>query len=347
MVELFGRRYTRTELEARIGDISQVGGVRRSVLVEGKERGVEAVDVRTGSGFEFTVLPSRGMDISRASFNGVPLCWRSGVGDVGPQFYEPDGYGWLQSFFGGLLTTCGLTYVGAPMQEHGRSFGLHGRVSNIPARSVWCDGEWHGDEYRMWVQGKVREARVFGEDVQLTRRIEAMLGESRLFIRDAVENLGHEPADHMLLYHINIGHPFVAESARLEAPSSGVFPRDAESGKGIGEWSRFTAPQRGFREQVLYHSMTPAPDGTVTVSIINSELNGGAGMGVYVRYSATTLPEFVQWRMLGEGLYVVGLEPANCRVEGRDRERERGTLKRLSPGERREYVIEIGIIERI
>jgi len=347
MVELFGRRYTRADLEARIGDISQVGGVRRSVLADGIETGVESVDVRTGTGFEFTVLPSRGMDISRASFNGVPLCWRSGVGDVGPQFYEADGLGWLQSFFGGLLTTCGLTYVGAPTTENGRSFGLHGRVSNIPARAVWCDGEWQGDEFRMWVQGRVREARVFGEDVQLIRRIETSIGESRLVIRDVVENLGHAPADHMLLYHINIGHPFVAEASRVEAPSSGVFPRDAASGAGIGEWSRFTAPQRGFREQVLYHSMIPAADGTVTVRVVNPELNGGAGLGVYVRYSAATLPEFVQWRMLGEGLYVVGLEPANCRVEGRDRERERGTLKRLAPGERREYVVEIGVIERI
>ncbi len=42
--------------------------------------------------------------------------------------------------------------------------------------------------------------------------------------------------------------------------------------------------------------------------------------------------------------YVVGMEPANCWVEGRDKERARGTLQFLEPGETREYHLEIGII---
>jgi len=48
--------------------------------------------------------------------------------------------------------------------------------------------------------------------------------------------------------------------------------------------------------------------------------------------------------MIGEGLYVVGLEPANCGVEGRAKERERGTLQFLEPGEKRYYNLEIGVL---
>lgn len=44
---------------------------------------------------------------------------------------------------------------------------------------------------------------------------------------------------------------------------------------------------------------------------------------------------------MGEGLYVVGLEPANCHVEGRCAEREMGTLQILQPGEVRLYHLEI------
>jgi hypothetical protein len=51
--------------------------------------------------------------------------------------------------------------------------------------------------------------------------------------------------------------------------------------------------------------------------------------------------------MNGEGTYVVGMEPANCLVEGRDKERERGTLQFLQPGERREYDLEIGVLTSI
>jgi hypothetical protein len=49
----------------------------------------------------------------------------------------------------------------------------------------------------------------------------------------------------------------------------------------------------------------------------------------------------VEWKMMGEGAYVVGLEPANCHVEGRCVERERGTLQILEPGESRRYRLEI------
>ena len=40
------------------------------------------------------------------------------------------------------------------------------------------------------VEAEIREAIVFGENIQLTRRIWARLGESRLFIDDLVENMG-------------------------------------------------------------------------------------------------------------------------------------------------------------
>ena len=46
--------------------------------------------------------------------------------------------------------------------------------------------------------------------------------------------------------------------------------------------------------------------------------------------------------MMAEGLYVLGVEPANCHVEGRVKERERGTLQVLAPGENRIYHMEIG-----
>ena len=37
--------------------------------------------------------------------------------------------------------------------------------------------------------------------------------------------------------------------------------------------------------------------------------------------------------MLGPGMYVTGLEPANCGLAGRAAEREAGTLTELAPGE--------------
>jgi hypothetical protein len=42
-----------------------------------------------------------------------------------------------------------------------------------------------------------------------------------------------------------------------------------------------------------------------------------------------------QWRMLGPGMYLTGLEPANCGLAGRAVEREAGALPMLEPGEAR------------
>ena len=45
--------------------------------------------------------------------------------------------------------------------------------------------------------------------------------------------------------------------------------------------------------------------------------------------------------MPGEGIHVLGIEPANCYVEGRAVERDRGSLKILDPGESQFYEIEL------
>src|ERR687888_314030 len=74
---LYGREWTRSELLERVGDVSQVGGARPIRYAEGPEDGVPAVQVRTGGGLSFTVLPGRGLDLGEAHFNGAPLCWRS------------------------------------------------------------------------------------------------------------------------------------------------------------------------------------------------------------------------------------------------------------------------------
>ena len=134
MIKLYGREYNRKKLLRHVGDISQIAGVKYYELSDGMQKGVSAVDFRTGSGFNFTVLPSRGMDISYAEYKGIPLSYRSWTGDVAPEFFEPEGLGWLRGFYGGLLTTCGLTYVGEPCKDGEEELGLHGRVSYIPAK---------------------------------------------------------------------------------------------------------------------------------------------------------------------------------------------------------------------
>jgi len=340
MIEIYGKSYSREDLRKQIGDISQIAGTKMYELREGKEKGVRMVDFWTGSGFYFSVSLDRGMDIPRAFYCGKSLCWHSPLGIVHPHFFEAKGYGWLRSFFGGLLTTCGLTYCGHPCRDQGEELGLHGRISHIPAEKVSIEEKWEEDNYLLSIEGLVREAVVFGENVTLRRKITTYLGESRLWIYDVVENEGFEETPHMILYHINGGFPVVQEGSKLISPTVKIQPRDKEAEEGKEQYNKFTAPVPGFKEKVYYHEMKADESGFVQCSLVNKE-----GFGFYVKYKKSQLPYFIEWKMMGEGTYTVGLEPANCLVETREKMRRKGTLPFLRSREKREYLLEIGVIK--
>ena len=79
-----GRNWKREELVSRVGDPLQIAGARGSVLTDGKADGVRALDVETGSGLSFSVLPGRGMDIPFARYKGKSIGFFSGTGITHP-----------------------------------------------------------------------------------------------------------------------------------------------------------------------------------------------------------------------------------------------------------------------
>jgi hypothetical protein len=334
---LYGRSYTRREIEARAGRLEQIGGVRRLDLTEGMEAGVEQIQVRTGAGLAYWVSPSRGMDISLTELGGVPLSWQSPNGDVHPAYFDASGTEWLRTAVGGLLMTCGLSYVGAPGEDEGEAFGIHGRIHHTPARHVSAVGKWVGDAYEMLISGVVEETAVFGTRLRLTRQIRSQLGVNRIEIKDAVENFGFAPTPLMILYHFNFGFPLLDEATEISLPTLQATARDA--GVPIDGYDRWEAPQAGYEERVYYHELDGEKE-RVTAVIRNPHFplpGAPKPVSVHLSWSPPQLPRLVQWKMAGAGEHVLGIEPANCHVEGRAVERERGTLEILSPGESRTY----------
>jgi Domain of unknown function (DUF4432) len=74
-------------------------------------------------------------------------------------------------------------------------------------------------------------------------------------------------------------------------------------------------------------------------------VNRRLGLGLYVKQRPDQLPWLWQWKQLGLGTYVAGVEPANCFGRGRADDRQRGTLQFLGPGERRAFSLEIGVVD--
>ena len=70
------------------------------------------------------------------------------------------------------------------------------------------------------------------------------------------------------------------------------------------------------------HDVYAEPDGSVPVAIANR----AAGFGAYEVFNRNQLPRHFIWRMLGQGTYVVGIEPSTNRTSGRLPARESGEL---------------------
>lgn len=346
MPELFGRSWTRSEILKHVGRMDQVAGIRASRLDGGKATGVRALSFNCGDGLSFTVLPDLCMDIPDLEFRGVPLVWSSRNGIVGPQFFRPRGNEFLRSFFGGLLTTCGLTQVGQPCDEDGEQLPLHGHISGIPAEQVAYGAEWLGDDYVLSASGVMRETKVFSADLTLSRRIWIRAGERTLHLHDRVENLAEQASPFMILYHCNAGFPLLQAGARLICADVDVQAKDEHSRQGLAEHARYGAPQAGWSEQNYWHDVRPDRDGYCRTAIVNDALDlpFGRGIGFAIRWRKDQLWNLVQWKQLGEGDYVTAIEPANCHTLGRCKERELGTLEHIKPGEVREFDLEFTIL---
>src|SRR5262249_25433295 len=161
--------------------------------------------------------------------------------------------------------------------------------------NIWADAAWQGDEYEMWVQGKVREVTVKGENVLLQRRISTHLGSSRLLIHDQITNDGLAPAPHMMLYHFNFGFPLIAEGTQLIAPTSKKVTPYFRPGEKVQDHTRYAAPIDGFLEQAFLHEMAAEEDGYATVVLANRAFDQGQGLGLYWRYRPAELPYLMQW----------------------------------------------------
>ena len=344
MAWLFGRECTAAELLDNVGNISQIAGTRPYRIEGGAADGVSGIDVYTGSGLRFTVLPGRGMDISHASYKGIPLAWISPAGEVSAHAYEPAGFGWLRTFAGGLLTTCGMSHVLNPATEDGVDYGLHGRASTLIAEKVGTEGWWDGDEYRLRVKGTTREGAYQSEQFELVRTISTKLGANYLGIEDVVTNIGHRPQTHMYLHHMNIGHPLLGPDTALVASVRGMrvrpdFPQDAED-----DWSRFGPPELDFPPKVFAHNPVADADGYGYAAMINESLESGP-LGIAFRYGTDSFPFLNEWKLLDRGDYVVGIEPNNAGILDRLDAREAGDLRILEPGQKVVYDCEIRVLD--
>lgn len=326
---------------AYIGDISQVFNVKNYRLQGGRQEGVLATDIFNGSGLSLTVLPDRGMDIAQLSFKGINYSYINPCGIVSSTLFDPNGVEFFRSFTAGFLTTCGMGNVGLACVDDNQSYGLHGRISNTPAEFYSAKLVMENENPVAVLSGSMREFKFFKENLVLHREIQVKYYDNKILITDTVENQGYDDSEYMLLYHFNLGYPFLSEHCRLLMPFSKTIARDEDAEKGLDAHNIVSKPKKIFREQVFYHSLTKDDEGKAKIKVENLKLKVGFAM----KFDHIFLPELVQWNNFKEGSYVMGLEPSTNKVYGRSKARENNTLKTVTSHSSTSHQIELDFFE--
>lgn len=333
-MKLYGQDMTKEKLGRLVGDIHQIAGAQRFAYTEGRAKGLDAIEIRNGNGLRIVVLPDRGMDIAYAEYKGVPFSYISNTGLASSAYFEESDF--LRNFAAGLLTTCGLTYMGAACVDEGRQLGIHGRIANTPAYNVSIDERWTEDgRFKITVSGCVRESRALGDNVLLKREITVYLGEDRVYLNDTVINEGYNETPLMVLYHMNFGYPLVTKDTVLETNCTDLWTENEFSLSEIDKAAQFCDPIP-HRDEQLYFRKAPH---TATAKLKNPV----TGLAVGMTFCGDELAYLTEWKFMGEQSYVVGVEPGTYLPVGRAKARERGELDFIAPQEQRHFGIVLEI----
>lgn len=309
-----------------IGHPAQISGVEELILAKGKGKGMTLLQVRNGLGLEITLLADRAMDIARVTFKGNNLGYFSPCGYVAPGFYDNRSAGFLKSFTAGFMTTCGLTAVGSPCTDNGEELPLHGTIANTPCENY----SYEETESEITVKAQVRDAAIFAHQLILEREYRISKTENKVLLCDKIKNIGSAEAPLEVLYHCNIGYPLLSENTVLDIPASVTEPRNDHAKKGLSDCLKMEKPQRGYEEMCYYHTLSQGK-----VSAYSPDIK----KRVTISFDIAELPCFVEWKMMGEHDYVLGLEPGNCLPDGRDVMRQKGMLEFLKPDEEKRHHI--------
>ena len=328
---------------AYVGDLDQLITLRESVLTGGFQDGVRAMEVSNGGNLSATVLPGRCMDIYQVRYKGKNLNYIAPCGIVAPEYYDAQGTRWLRSFFVGMLTTCGLQHFGSPMVKDGEELGLHGRIANAPAENVKYERGVRDEHPTLSLEGAMREARIFGENLTLHRKLEFEYEQDSILLTDTITNHGFGDRQFVYALHLNYGYPLLEEGCRLILDSQNVTPREPHAAKYLSSWQQIEAPEYPYPERCYFHDVNQDTEGISQYTLFNEK----RGIGINVAYSGKDLPFFCEWKMLGKGEYVLGLEPMNVFLDGPKVGQKGCAAPVLAPGESKTYQVKLNFINKL
>jgi hypothetical protein len=307
--------------------------VQLRTLHGGRQEGTQVIDVVNGA-MAFTIVPTRGFEIWKATVGDLRLGWDSPVVEI----VHPDlvnltdhgNMGWLDGF-GGWVVRGGLASFGSPVMDGQTQLTLHGHVDYIPASFVSVRYE-AGPVPKLVFRGIVNDAQMFGANLRLTSNISVEIGKTAITFDDAITNLSDTPQEFENLYHINFGTPLLGAGAEFVAPVQQVAPIDAASAQNsLQGWNRYTGPHASdYAAQVFLLKLQGNGAGETEAMLKSADGSRGA----LLQFNTRELPYMSLWKNEAAARtgYVTGLEPGTGYPYGRPTERAAGRVPMLAPG---------------
>lgn len=321
-------------MNKRIGHEQQIYELTEMRLVGGRGDGMRMLLVKNVTGLEFMVSLDRAGDIVKLSLKGDNFGYFAPCGYVAPTYYDCVELGFLKSFTAGFFTTCGLKVTGRQYDEDGNALPLHGSISNTPCEKV----QYYVENDEIHIKVTVRDAALFGDKLLLEREYVCPLYENVIYLNDKIINIGSKKTPIQVLYHCNMGYPLLSENAELKIPGSKITPRTDHAATGIDKALIVEEPQADYDEMCFYHELSGKP----TVSIYNKDIKKGMNM----TFDTAELGYFMQWKMMGEYDYAMGLEPCNVPLEDVGYLKEHNLQEFLEPDHVKEHHIKFEFVEK-
>ncbi|MBP5284997.1 MAG: aldose 1-epimerase family protein [Kiritimatiellae bacterium] len=275
-------------MNPKLGNSAQACSAIRSQITDGRAAGARLIHVANGK-LNFILSESNALDILRLWHEGTNVGFVSKAGLFVPQ------EDFLHNFPAGMMYTCGLDAIGGVDGHY-----PHGRLHKTPAQIV----ELKAGEKGVRIVAEVKDAALFGPNLVLTRTLETAAGSGEISVTDVLENRAFRDERYCLLYHVNLGWPFVDEGAKIEGAIVKSVPRTPWAEKHKATMLKVEKPADNWEETCYF---LETKDGAL--SLVNRKL----GKRFTVKSS---FRKFVEWKSRASGDYVIGLEPCSSWLDG-------------------------------
>lgn len=277
-------------MDKRISNPAQVASVNRVTCRDGKQKGMDLIYIHNGV-LDIILNESKALDIAQLKYKGENVSFISKNGLVSQS--EP----FLNAFNGGMLYTCGLDSVGSR-----EGYPLHGTFHNIPSNitQIVCDEE------KISVTAEIKDTALFGQNLVMKRTFKTDIGSNKFTLNDELTNCGYKQQNYCLLYHINLGYPFLDESCLIKADIKNTIPRTDWAAKHILSCLQMQSPVDGIEEMCYFHELNSSE-----IEVINRNTK----RKLKLMYFGDILKHVVEWKSLASGDYVLGIEPTTTMLD--------------------------------